>query len=188
MATKTRLTLEEFLALPETEPPCEYLDGEVVQKVSPNIPHSLLAVEFAARFREWSLANERCLVGVEGRHVAAHLNRAYLPDVHVTKMARLAGHETESPMTVAPDVVVEILSPDDRPSVVIDKVEMYVALGIPVLLLVDPQERTLREYRATLPARVYHEGDTLDLSPVLPGFRLDVSELFAILPGGQDRA
>ncbi|GAB4337379.1 MAG: Uma2 family endonuclease [Dehalococcoidia bacterium] len=183
MATKTRLTLEEFLALPESEPPCEYLDGEVVQKVSPNIPHSILAVEIAGRLRDWVRANEPCLVGVEGRHVAGHLNRAYLPDVHLTKMSRIAGHENESPMTVTPDVVVEILSPDDRPTVVVDKVEMYVALGVPVLLLVDPGDRTIREYRAALPSRIYHEGDTLDLSPVLPGFRLDVSELFAILPG-----
>ena len=183
MSTKTRLTLEEFLALPETEPPCEYLDGEVVQKVSPNIPHSILAAWLAAQLIDWSSRHEPCLVGVEGRHVAGHLNRAYLPDVHLTKMSRIAGHENESPMTVTPDVIVEILSPDDRPSVVVDKVEMYVALGVPVLLLVDPGVRTVREYRAALPSRVYHEGGTLDLSPVLPGFRLDVSELFAILPG-----
>lgn len=183
MATKTRLTLEEFLALPETEPPCEYLDGEVFQKVSPNIPHSILAVEIAALLREWARAHEPCLVGVEGRHVARGLNRSYLPDIHLTKMSRVAGHEDEAPMTVTPDVVVEVLSPDDRPAVVVDKVEMYVALGVPVLLLVDPEDRTVREYRATLPSRVHHEGDTLDLSPVLAGFRLDVSDLFAILPG-----
>lgn len=182
MATKTRLSLEEFLALPETEPPSEYFDGEVVQKVSPNIPHSALAAWLASRFLEWSARQEPCLVGVEGRHMSRSHNKAYLPDVHVTKRSRLAGHETESPMTVTPDVVVEVLSPEDRPSDVLRKVELYRELEVPAFLLVDPIERSIREYRAGSPSRTYAEGDSLDLSPVLPGLVLDLAELFAVIP------
>ena len=183
MVTKTRVTLEEFLALPESEPPCEYFDGEVVPKVSPNADHGALAIEFGALFREWARKTEPCLVGVEIRHITPDGRRVYLPDVSVTKAERLAGHERDQPMTVTPDVVVEILSTDDRPSVIIQKIDMYLALAVPVLLVVDPDERTIREYRAERPPRVYHEGDTLDLSPVLPGFALDVTGLFRVIPG-----
>lgn len=173
----------EFLALPETEPPCEFYDGETRQKVSANIPHSALAAAFAASLRQWARDNEPCLVGVEGRHITPDRTRAYLPDVHATRMSCLAGHERESPMSVAPDVIVEILSPDDRPSHVLDKLEMYAELGIPAVLLVDPDDRTVREYRPGAPAVAHHEGDRLDLSSVLPGFTLACADLFAVLPG-----
>lgn len=183
MAIKTRLTLEEYLALPETEPPCEYFDGEVVQKASPNLDDGVLAVELGALFREWARRATSCVVGVEIRHIAPDRSRVYLPDVSVTMAERLAGHERGQPVPVTPDVVVEILSPDDRPSIIIRKIDMYLALGVPVLLVVDPEECSIREYRATRPPRTYQEGDTLDLSPVLPGFTLDVGALFATLPG-----
>jgi len=40
MATTTLLTLNEFLALPETKPACEYADGEIEQKTMPTWDHS----------------------------------------------------------------------------------------------------------------------------------------------------
>lgn len=185
MATKTRLSVEEFLALPETEPPSEYFDGEVVQKVSPGIPHSALAAWIASRLLRWAEQAEPAYVGVEGRHISPGRNRVYLPDAHLTRLSRLAGHEDENPLTVAPDVVVEVLSPDDRPQVVLEKVELYVALEIPLVWFVDPEERTIREYRGGRPSRFYSGSDVIDGAPVLPGFTLDLPALFAVIPGSQ---
>jgi Uma2 family endonuclease len=185
MATKTRLTLEEFLALPETEPPSEYFDEEVVQKAFRSIAQSALVVELGARF----LAPDRpreYLVGTGGQHVSYLLKAVYLPDVHLTRLSRLAGHEDESPLTVVPDVVVEVLSPDDRPSAVLQKVETYVELQVPVLLLVDPADRTIRVYRSGSPAHTLHEGETLDLTGVLPGFTMPLTDLFAVIPPAAD--
>ncbi|MFN8558750.1 MAG: Uma2 family endonuclease [Dehalococcoidia bacterium] len=42
MATGTKLTLEEFLALPETKPGCELVDGQVVQKPMPDTDHAVI--------------------------------------------------------------------------------------------------------------------------------------------------
>jgi Uma2 family endonuclease len=39
MVTRTRVSIDEFLAMPETEPPSELIDGEVVQKAIPNDDH-----------------------------------------------------------------------------------------------------------------------------------------------------
>lgn len=185
MATKTRLSVEEFLALPETEPPSEYFDGEVVQKVSPGIPHSALAAAISARLLRWAEQVQPAYVGVEGRHIAITRNRVYLPDVHLTMLSRLAGHETENPLTVAPDVAVEILSPDDRPQVVLEKVELYVALEIPLAWFVDPDERTVREYRGGRPSRLYSGSEVIDGAPVLPGFTLDLPGLFSVVPSAE---
>lgn len=45
------ITLEEFLKLPETEPASEYIDGQVVQKVTPRKKHGLLQGEFYSQIR-----------------------------------------------------------------------------------------------------------------------------------------
>src|SRR5436305_14505160 len=45
----TRLSLEEFLSLPEEKPALEYADGEVTQKVSPKGHHGVLQAEFVER-------------------------------------------------------------------------------------------------------------------------------------------
>ena len=71
MSTKTRLTVDEFLALPETEPVSELIDGEVVQKVSPNLRHGVLAVEIGALLRAHLLPTRAGVVAVEVRHSPA---------------------------------------------------------------------------------------------------------------------
>ncbi len=182
VATKTRLTLDEFLALPETEPPSEFLDGEVRQKVSPNLYHGILAVELASRLRECGRKSGTSVVGTEVRHITPDRRGSYLPDVHVTRAERIAGRGEETPVTVTPDLVVEILSPGDRPSDVLRKVDLYQELKVPVFLLVDPTERSVREYRPGEHVRAWAEGDTVDLSPVLRGCTISLEDLFGALP------
>ncbi|GAB4333308.1 MAG: Uma2 family endonuclease [Dehalococcoidia bacterium] len=187
MATKTRLTLEEFLALPETKPPSEYIVGEVRQKASPNAIHGALAGELARILGNYLTETGAGRAFAEMRHYSEELNRAYLPDVSVVLEPRAGEAMRQRVVGWPPDVAIEILSPDDRAMAIVDKVEMYQALKVPLTLLVDPEERTIREYRPGQAARVYQEGDTLDFAPVLPGFVLDVAGLFGILPA-EDRA
>lgn len=186
MVAKTRLTLEEFLALPETEPPCEYVDGEVRQKVSPNAHHAALAGELSRLIGNYLAETGLGRVFTELRHYSSTLNRAYLPDVSVILAPRVEQAFRERVVGWPPDIAIEILSPDDRAVAIVDKVEMYRALEVPITLLVDPDERTIREYRPGQPAHTYRQGDTLDFGPVLSGFVLDVAALFAIIPPATD--
>ena len=45
--TQAQMTLEEFLKLPEEDPPLEFADGKVTQKVSPKAKHSVIEMELA---------------------------------------------------------------------------------------------------------------------------------------------
>jgi Uma2 family endonuclease len=53
MATRTRVSLEEFLAMPETEPANELWDGEVVQKVAPNFIHGFIGAQIISSLHEY---------------------------------------------------------------------------------------------------------------------------------------
>lgn len=182
MATKTRLTLEQFLALPETEPPCEYITGELREKVSPNAFHAALAGELSRLLGNYLAETKLGRVFTELRHHSVALNRAYLPDISVILAPRVDEAFRQSGVAWPPDLAVEILSPDDRAADVLDKVDMYQQLDVALLWVVDPQARALREYRHGEAPRVHRSPSRVKAAPVLPGFELDLAALFAILP------
>jgi Uma2 family endonuclease len=79
---------------------------------------------------------------------------------------------------IAPDLVVEVLSPDDRRSRVRDKIREYISAGVRLVWLVDPETRTVLEYRGSLRGTEYDESDTITGADVLPDFSCRVAELF----------
>ncbi|MEO0885680.1 MAG: Uma2 family endonuclease, partial [Cyanobacteria bacterium J06648_10] len=52
------ISLKEFLALPETKPASEYIDGKVTQKPMPQGEHSSIQVELASAINS-SLKKQR---------------------------------------------------------------------------------------------------------------------------------
>ena len=101
------------------------------------------------------------------------------PDVAFVARGRLeafANHVGYLPL--APDLVAEVVSPSDSSSDVEAKVQGWLDAGVRVVLAVDPQNSTVREYRSESQIRAY-SGDFVDLDDFLAGFQLDVTELFA---------
>ena len=81
-------------------------------------------------------------------------------------------------LPLAPDLAAEVVSPNDRPRDVEVKAQDWLDAGVIIALVVDPQTSTVREYRSGSQVQVYSDG-SIDLNDVLPGFQLDVVELFA---------
>jgi len=79
-----------------------------------------------------------------------------------------------------PDLAVEVLSPEDTASEVTRKVEEYLAAGVPLVWVADPATQTVTVYRSLQDVKVLTSGQDLDASPVLPGFRASIAEIFAI--------
>jgi Uma2 family endonuclease len=77
-----------------------------------------------------------------------------------------------------PDLAVEVLSPDDRPSKVRAKVSDYLTRGVIVVLVIDPDELTATIHRRLTPPIIHSGDDIIDLSDVVSGFRCAVREIF----------
>jgi Uma2 family endonuclease len=173
------LTLEEFLSLPETKPGSEYLDGEVVQKSMPTTDHTiiqrLLSLVFGQFLRVHPIAEGgpewRCIFGPAGQ------GWGRLPDFALVMRERLRGTRGDGPFFGAPDSAVEIMSPDDRISDVLDKVRFYLENGVRLVWLIDPGTRTVMVWFTWNEAHLFVEGDRLDCGDVLPGFSVLVSEI-----------
>jgi Uma2 family endonuclease len=81
--------------------------------------------------------------------------------------------------TVAPDLVVEVLSKGNTPKEMKRKLHEYFKAGVRLVWYVDPSKRTVRVYPAVDRFTVLHEDDTLDGGDVLPGFSLSIRDWFA---------
>jgi len=79
----------------------------------------------------------------------------------------------------APDLAVEVLSPDDRPGYVLDKVAEWLEAGALAVWVVDPRERSVTVHTPSAAPIVLSRTDTLDGGDVLPGFAIAVGEIFA---------
>lgn len=131
MATKTRVSLEDFLALERCEPELELMDGEVIQKAMVGIEHSRVVARLIQFLMNYMDATGEVYIDTELRYLERNTGWVFLPDVSVTLRKRLEGvsFEENSPVEVLPDFAIEVLSPDDRPGRVARKVTHYREAG-----------------------------------------------------------
>lgn len=178
-----RLTLEEFLALPEGEPPLELEpDGTVDQKVSPQGQHSGLQPDLAQLFNSFGRPRKLARAFTELR--ATYAGASFVSDVSVYQWARIprtADGKLANTFREPPDIAVEIISPDQRVTALVRRCLWYVGHGVRVALLVDPADESVLLFRAGREPRALRGADEIDVSDVLPGFRLTVGEVFASL-------
>lgn len=79
---------------------------------------------------------------------------------------------------VLPELVAEVRSPSDAWTVVFAKVEDYLGAGVNVVLVLDPETRTVMICRPGPTQTTLKAGDTLTVPDVLPGFAVEVARLF----------
>jgi Uma2 family endonuclease len=103
------------------------------------------------------------------------------PDVVFYRTDRLAAPGDE-PLTVAPSIVVEVISPTDRYTDVEQKIAEYAKAGVDLIWIVDYGSRTIRVHRADAGVRIYGEAETLTAEPVLEGFSVAVRDLLPAAP------
>lgn len=81
-----------------------------------------------------------------------------------------------------PNLVVEVLSPEDRPGRTNRRIEQYLRRGVPLVWLVDPEDRIVTVYKPNEFHKVLDESDELTGNGVLPDFRCRVADFFT-MPG-----
>jgi Uma2 family endonuclease len=93
--------------------------------------------------------------------------------------ARLPIQQTpEGYLETIPDLVAEVRSKNDRQTEVAAKVTDYLAAGVRLVWVLDPQSRTVTAHRPGQPPRVFAAGETLTADDVIPAFAVAVVDLF----------
>jgi len=177
-----RMSLDQFLKLPEDEPALEYADGGVTQKVSPKVYHGRIQFTFAEAVNQHAEPRRLALAFTETRSTFG--GRSYVPDVGIYRWANLPRRPDGKIVNdfVTPwDVAVEVVSPEQSRREIEDKCRWYLANGVGLSLMIDPDREDIVRFGADGSRVVLTGDDRIDLDDVLPGFVLTPGALFATL-------
>jgi Uma2 family endonuclease len=176
------LTLAEFLALPEQEPPLEYFHGRVTQKVSPQPEHG--ALQFALGVYLLQRLGDTRLGRVFTETRAVFGGASFVPDLSFYRWERIprrARGRIGGPGEQPPNLVVEILSPGQSVADLVERCAHYVAHGAQVALLLEPSAENIWVFRPDRLRTIAHGAEPIDLQEVAPGLVLIPGEIFAAL-------
>ena len=178
-----KLTIEEFLALPEDGVDRELIAGEVRER-GPSIHgmlHASCLAKFAYLIGNWSHANPSSRVDVLAGQPGFILQRdpptVVGPDFAVVD-ADVPTDPRYGLVEGVPRVAVEILSPSDNSGDIHEKVRLYLIHGVAVVWIVDPVDQCVQSYRTGQPVMLFSGEQLLTCEPELPSFSGRVSEMF----------
>lgn len=115
--------------------------------------------------------------GDTGFKLASDPDTVRAPDVAFISRARLPDPQTRGFPALGPDLVVEVLSPDDRPGETLAKVGDWLEGGARLVWVIDPERHAARVYRRDGTETHLAETGTLDGEDVLPGFACTLTSI-----------
>jgi Uma2 family endonuclease len=176
----TLITAEEFVQMPQPLDGSkqELVRGEILTMPPTKQEHGLVQSQIVYLLKSIVSPNRLGWVGSESGIITERdPDSVRGPDVYFFSLTRMPNRPTGYP-EVAPDLAVEIRSPDDRPSRRLEKIREYLAAGVRMVWDVNPEDRTVIVYTPQQQGVVFHDTDTLTGGEVLPGFTCQVSALF----------
>jgi Uma2 family endonuclease len=166
------MTAEELEHYPDRGKQVELIRGHLLVREPPGTLHGIVAGNLTGFLGDFVRKNRLGVVSAQdtGFKIASNPDTVRAPDVGFISRDRLGDVKARGYAALAPDLVVEVLSPDDRPAEVLAKVADWLAGGTRLVWVIDP---------ARAQATIHREDGTIALIPpdgvlegddVLPGF------------------
>ena len=130
------MSVDEYLRTSFDGADCEYVDGEVVERNMGEYGHGRLQFHLGRLLGQFEAQTGIC-VAVEVR-IRINPRRYRIPDISVWRDKNVVGPIPNVP----PFLAIEILSPDDRMTRMVPKIQEYLAIGIEYVWVIDPEEKT----------------------------------------------
>ena len=179
MATTKLWTIEELERLPDDSFRYAVIRGELFRMPPPMGRHGVVTNNAGRLIGNFVEDHGLGLVyNQSGFILARHPDILLEPDVAFVQRAHVTA-DADAYLAVAPDLVVEVVSPSQTGPSIEEKTALYLAAGVRLIWVVDPARRSVRVQRADGSEAILSEQDVIDGEDVLPGFRLPVARLFA---------
>jgi Uma2 family endonuclease len=173
------ITGEELFRTPDFNP-CELVNGRVVPTMPTGDEHADVESELGMRLRAYGKETGcgRAVGGEVGIYIRRDPDTVRAADLVFISRERDLRPRAKGYFEIAPELVVEVLSPDDRVSRVREKLRDYFSAGVRVVWVVDPASRRVLVHRSLTDLTVLDDQKILTDEELLPGFSVPVSDLF----------
>ena len=173
------MTAEELLQTNVPNKRTELVRGRLIVHEPPGGRHGYVAANLAFRLNQHIdlTGAGAVLVGDVGFTLHRDPDTVRGPDVAFVRKDRLPQPIPNTYLEFAPDLVVEVLSPSDRPGEVLAKVGDWLDAGARLVWVIDPERRLARVYRADGTEFMLADTDELLGEDVLPGFSCTVASI-----------
>jgi Uma2 family endonuclease len=180
----TSYTAEDLLKMPDGDR-YELVDGQLVERDMGTKSNWIAGKLFRliADYAEsnglgWGLPTDNSYQCFPGRP-----NQVRKPDVSFIRLGRLPNEELpDGHCRITPDLVAEVISPNDFYSDVMRRIFDFMEAGVPLIWVIDPDSRSAIVYRSDGRVSLLDEQDELSGESVLSGFSCRISELFPPKP------
>jgi len=181
-ATGIRMTADDLLALPDNGMRHELVAGELHEMPPAGGEHGFVAHEAGHRLRLFLGQHPEIGGGLFAAETGFRLSRdpdtVRAPDVAYVSEARLPLARVPGYPEMAPDLVVEVVSPNDRAGEIQSKVDEWLQAGTQAVWVLYSATHSAMIYQSDGALQLLHADDMLTGEPALPGFSIRLSELF----------
>ncbi len=178
----SNLSLTEFLELPETKPASEYIDAKIYQKPMPQGKHSRIQTRLSTEINQVSEPEQKALALTELRCTFG--GRSLVPDISIFEWSRLVidkSGEIANKFEIYPDWIIEILSPDQFPNRVIDKIIFCINHGTKLGWFIDSNDKSVMVFQPNKLPEVKYNNDKLTVLDVLADWQITPTDIFSWL-------
>ena len=181
--TETVSTAEQLYAMADDGNRYELESGKLIMMSPAGSEHGWIAgrifVRLATHVENHNLG--RTYAAETGFKISEAPDTVRAPDACFVSQRRLdAVEQTRSYLPLAPDLVVEVVSPNDSSSDVEQKAEQWLEAGSKIVLVADPENETLRVYRTKNEIQVLRSGETFSSGETCGDWQISVDEIFDI--------
>ncbi len=171
------VTADELLHVRIPDKRVELVRGVLVVREPAGGRHGRVALNIALELGTYVRAHQLGVIyaAETGFTLARHPDTVRAPDVAFVRRERLPTPEPIGFPDLAPDLVVEVVSPGERPGELLAKIADWLSAGTRLVWVIDPERRLARVYRQDGTERIIAAEELLDGEDVVPGFSCPLS-------------
>jgi Uma2 family endonuclease len=185
---QTGITEEELLRLGAKDRWVEVTNGELLHMNPVGLLHVLLAGNLFRSMDNFVHSQNLGFVFMDGlicvleRNPKGRVITSRVPDICFIRKGRITSNfDLRKPFPGAPDLAIEVVSPDETAESIRSKIRDYLRFGGEQVWVMYPDQKELHQYIAgESVAHIFSPGDTLQAPTLLPGLQIAIADLFTL--------